>query len=107
MSVELAVDEAPLPEPVAAAAYFMVAECLANANRHAGADTATVRVERRDGHVELEVADAGAGGADVTAGTGLRGLADRMAVLGGRLHVDSPAGEGTRVLATIPLEPAA
>ena len=107
MTVELAVEEAPLPEAVAAAAYFMVAECLANANRHAGAEAASVRVEVRDRHVEIEVADGGCGGADVTAGTGLRGLADRMAVLGGRLAVESPAGEGTRVLAAIPLEPAA
>jgi signal transduction histidine kinase len=107
MPVELTVEEAPLPEPVATAAYFMVAECLANASRHAGAERATVRVQRCDGHVELEVADAGAGGADMTGGTGLRGLADRMAVLGGRLQVESPAGKGTRVLATIPFDPAA
>jgi signal transduction histidine kinase len=104
MTVELAVDEAPLPEAVAAAAYFMVAECLANAGRHAGADAVTVRVARSDGQVEVEVADRGCGGADTAAGTGLRGLADRIAVLGGRLDVESPPGEGTRVLAAIPLE---
>ena len=84
----------------------MVAECLANAGRHAAADTAAVRVERRDGHLEIEVADGGCGGAAAEGGTGLRGLADRMAVLGGRLHVESPAGAGTRVLAILPLEPA-
>ena len=107
MEVELAVEEEPLPEAVAIAAYFMVAECLANAARHAGADTVRVRVGGADGQLELEVADGGSGGADMAAGTGLRGLADRMAVLGGRLHVVSPAGDGTRVLAAIPLEPPA
>jgi signal transduction histidine kinase len=107
MDVELAVDEEPLPEAVATAAYFMVAECLANANRHAGAEAATVRVAVRDGQAEIEVADGGSGGADLGAGTGLRGLADRMAALGGRLSVESPTGEGTRVLAAVPLEPAA
>ena len=101
--VALAVDPAPLPEPVASAVYFLVAECLANAVRHASAGAASVRVARCDGALEIEVGDDGAGGADPTAGTGLRGLADRVDVLGGRFRVDSPAGGGTTVSAAIPL----
>jgi signal transduction histidine kinase len=101
--VALAVDPAPLPEPVASAVYFLVAECLANAVRHAAADTARVRVARCDGALEIEVGDDGVGGADPATGTGLRGLADRVDVLGGRLRVDSPAGGGTTVTAAIPL----
>ncbi|HWT23623.1 MAG TPA: histidine kinase [Solirubrobacteraceae bacterium] len=101
--VELHVDAAPLPEPVAAAVYFIVAECLANAGRHAGAESVVVSVARHAGTVELCVADDGAGGADPARGTGLRGLADRVAVLGGRLTLESPPGDGTRVSAAIPL----
>jgi signal transduction histidine kinase len=99
------VDPAPLPEPVASAVYFLVAECLANAVRHASARTARVRVAHGDGVLKIEVGDDGVGGADPVAGTGLRGLADRIDVLGGRLRVDSPAGGGTTVSAAIPLMP--
>ena len=62
-----------------------------------------MRVARCDGALEIEVGDDGAGGADPAAGTGLRGLADRVDVLGGRFRVDSPAGGGTTVSAAIPL----
>ena len=107
MTVELAVEEEPLPEAVATAAYFMVAECLANADRHAGAETAPCAWRRADGQRGDRGGRRRLRRRGRAAGTGLRGLADRMAVLGGRLAVESPAGEGTRVLAAIPLEPAA
>ncbi|HEU5254126.1 MAG TPA: histidine kinase [Solirubrobacterales bacterium] len=91
-----------LPTPVESAAYFVVAESLTNVARYAGAELATVRVERRDGTLEVEVSDNGAGGADPDAGTGLRGLADRVAALDGSLSVRSEAGKGTTVEALIP-----
>jgi len=91
-----------LPMPVESAAYFVVAESLTNVARYAGAELATVRVERRNGALEVEVSDDGAGGADPDAGTGLRGLADRVAALDGSFAVRSEAGEGTTVEARIP-----
>ncbi|HEX5592715.1 MAG TPA: histidine kinase [Solirubrobacterales bacterium] len=91
-----------LPMPVESAAYFVVAESLTNVARYADAELATVRVERRDGALEVEVSDDGAGGADPDAGTGLRGLADRVAALDGSLSVRSEAGKGTTVEARIP-----
>ena len=101
--IELDVCGDELPEAIAAAAYFVVAECLANAGRYGGACSGTVHVSRADGELRIEVADDGVGGADPARGTGLRGLADRVEVLGGRLEVDSPAGGGTRVIAVVPL----
>jgi signal transduction histidine kinase len=100
--VELDVPELELPESAALAAYYLVAESLTNVSRYAQASRARVRATLDDGALRVEVADDGVGGANPTAGTGLRGLADRMQILGGRLEVDSPAGAGTRVTATIP-----
>jgi signal transduction histidine kinase len=91
-----------LPEPVEAAAYFVVAEALTNVVRHSGADRAEVGIRRDNGRLVVEVRDDGAGGADPT-GSGLRGLADRVAALEGRLEVDDPAAGGTVVKAHIPL----
>jgi signal transduction histidine kinase len=91
-----------LPEPVEAAAYFVVSEALTNVVRHSGADRAEVGMRRDDGRLVVEVADDGTGGAD-PGGSGLRGLADRVAALDGRLRVDGPAGGGTIVRADIPL----
>jgi signal transduction histidine kinase len=91
-----------LPEAVEAAAYFVVAEALTNVVRYAHAGQATVEVELEDERVVVRVVDDGVGGADPTAGSGLRGLGDRVAALGGRLDVRSPAGAGTTVEATIP-----
>ena len=62
-----------------------------------------VTVEQRDGHVVVEVADDGVGGAEPTAGSGLSGLADRVAALDGTLSVESPSGGGTRITAEIPV----
>jgi signal transduction histidine kinase len=96
-----------LPEAIEAAAYFVVAEAITNVARYARASHATVTVEREGDALNVAVADDGIGGADPGAGTGLRGLADRVAVLDGRLSVESPAGLGTTVRATIPCPPAA
>jgi len=93
-----------LPSPVESATYFVVAEALTNVARYAEANGATVRVRRENGAVEVEVADDGVGGADPAAGTGLRGLADRVAALDGELEVSSRSGEGTTIAARIPCE---
>jgi signal transduction histidine kinase len=91
-----------LPAAVEAAAYFVVAESLANVARYAHAQHASVRIARRNGYAVVEVRDDGVGGADPASGTGLRGLADRLAALDGRLEVHSPPGGGTVVRANIP-----
>ena len=91
-----------LPEPVELAAYFVACEALANVAKYARATTASVRVSRRDGMAVIEIADDGVGGADETAGTGLRGLADRVAALDGTLRILSPPGAGTVVTAELP-----
>jgi PAS domain S-box-containing protein len=91
-----------LDEQAEAAAYYVVAEAFANVQKHAGASRIVVRAEAEDGRLVVEVADDGVGGADAE-GTGLRGLADRVEALGGRLALDSPPGGGTRLTAEIPL----
>jgi signal transduction histidine kinase len=101
--VELAdLPEERLPEAVELAAYFVVAEALTNVAKYANATHATVEVARENGRLVVEVADDGVGGADPEDGTGLRGLADRIAVLEGRLEIDSERGRGTTVTARIP-----
>jgi signal transduction histidine kinase len=101
--VELDVCAEMVPDDVAAAAYFVVAESMTNASRYGCADKVAVRVEREGDELLIEVADDGVGGADPANGTGLHGLADRLEMLGGRLEVDSPVGVGTTVRAVIPL----
>jgi signal transduction histidine kinase len=91
-----------LPAVVEATAYFVVAEALTNVAKHARATGATVRAHAQDDTLRLEVRDDGVGGAR-TDGSGLVGLADRLAVLDGQLRVESPAGGGTLVAAEIPL----
>jgi hypothetical protein len=100
--VQVRVPEERLPTTVEAAVYFVCSEALANVAKHAKASQVGVRVERQAGLVVLEVQDDGVGGAD-PAGSGLRGLADRVEALQGRLGVESPRGGGTRLLAEIPL----
>jgi signal transduction histidine kinase len=92
-----------LPAPVEAAAYFLVAEALTNVTRYAEATSARVEVRRDGEDLVVEVADDGVGGVDPSAGTGLRGLDDRVAAVGGTLEIDSPVGAGTRVRARIPV----
>ncbi|MET0731412.1 MAG: sensor histidine kinase, partial [Solirubrobacterales bacterium] len=91
-----------LPEAVESASYFVVAEALTNVARYAHASRAEVSVSRENGEVEVSIRDDGVGGADPEAGSGLRGLADRVAALDGRLEVVSPPGAGTTVRAVIP-----
>jgi PAS domain S-box-containing protein len=93
---------ARLPPRVEATVYFLVAEALANAARHSGAERIVVDVTAGGQGVTVEVCDNGRGGAELALGSGLRGLADRAAALGGSLEVISPAGKGTRVRAVIP-----
>ena len=103
LRVELEVALARSPGLVVeTAGYFVCCEALTNAGKHAGAGHVRVRAREEDGHLIVDVSDDGAGGADPARGTGLVGLADRVAALGGRLAVDSPAGGGTRVTARIP-----
>ena len=91
-----------LPEQVELALYFVACEALANVAKYADATAASVRLTSATSGVAIEIADDGVGGADETAGTGLRGLADRVEALGGSLLVTSPAGAGTVVTAELP-----
>ena len=103
--VELeAVPDRRLPEQVEAAAYYVVAEGLANVQKHAGAKRVVVRAATDERALVVEVTDDGVGGADEE-GSGVRGLADRVEALGGRLTLTSPAGGGTRLSAEIPHSP--
>jgi signal transduction histidine kinase len=101
--VELDVAPDELPDEVELATYFIVSESLTNARKYADAGAVRVRVAPVDDALLVEIADDGRGGADPAAGTGLRGLADRIDTLGGRLEVDSPRGAGTRLTARLPL----
>ncbi|MFZ0384080.1 MAG: ATP-binding protein [Solirubrobacteraceae bacterium] len=92
--------EQRLPPEVETAAYFVVSEAIANAVKHAPGATLAVSLTRTDDRLALEVVDTGAGG--VRDGGGLRGMADRVAALGGNLHVDGAPGDGTRICAVIP-----
>jgi signal transduction histidine kinase len=94
--------EEPLSPTVDSTAFFVVAEALANAIKHAGATTLSVRLERTESKLLIEVADDGVGGAAAGAGAGLRGLLDRVDVLGGQLAIDSPPGQGTHLVAELP-----
>jgi signal transduction histidine kinase len=94
--------EARVPERLEVAAYYVVSESLANIAKHACATTARVDVGRENGQLVVEVLDDGVGGADTERGSGLRGLADRVEALGGRLRIWTPRGGGTRVRAEMP-----
>ncbi|CUR58509.1 putative Signal transduction histidine kinase-like protein [metagenome] len=90
--------------PVETAAYFAVLECLANVTKHADAEHAWVELERRDDLLVVVVGDDGRGGADPAGGTGLRGVARRLAALDGSVRVSSPAGGPTLVTLEVPCE---
>jgi signal transduction histidine kinase len=102
LPVDVSITVGRLGAEVEATAYFIVAEALTNVAKHARAAHARVTGEVTDGRLEVEVRDDGVGGARAD-GTGLQGLADRLAVLDGRLRVESPAEGGTLVAAAIPL----
>jgi signal transduction histidine kinase len=93
------------PAAVEVAAYYVVCEGLTNVAKYAGASSAAIHVVRRDRRLVVEIVDDGAGGADPAAGSGLRGLADRVEALGGRLRVASASGRGTTLRAEIPCGP--
>jgi signal transduction histidine kinase len=103
MPIELDVlGDERLPESVEAAAYYVVAEALANVAKYASARAVSVTVQRRNGVAVVEVADDGLGGADPAGGSGLRGLSDRVEALGGTVVLKSPPGSGTLLRAEIP-----
>lgn len=105
MPLELRVDGLPrLPEPVEVAAYYVVCESLANTGKHADARSAVVEARLAGGTLVVEVTDDGVGGADPGRGSGLRGLADRVEALDGRLRVGTAPGGGTCVRAEIPVD---
>jgi len=103
LPVEIDVAPERMPPQIETTAYFVIAEALTNAAKHAGATGARVRAAQRDGELLVEVRDDGAGGADPETGTGLLGLADRVAACGGTLTLDSPTGAGTTLTVTLPL----
>jgi signal transduction histidine kinase len=93
-----------LPAGVEVAAYYVVAEALTNATKHANASLVRIKAANPDGRLELSVTDNGVGGADPAQGSGLTGLTDRIEALGGRITVTSPPGEGTRVQIELPTD---
>jgi signal transduction histidine kinase len=97
-----AVPAGRLPRRVEATVYFVVAEALTNAARYSGAERVEIDVETREGSVSVVVRDDGRGGAEPAVGSGLRGLADRVAALDGAFEVLSPPGAGTTLRAVIP-----
>jgi PAS domain S-box-containing protein len=95
--------EERLPRDVEAALYFSAAEALTNAAKHACAKEVSIHVGRANGHVFVEIADDGVGGVTLGAGSGLRGMQDRLATVAGALEINSRPGAGTRLLARIPV----
>jgi signal transduction histidine kinase len=93
-----------LPECAEVAAYYVVAEALTNAAKHAQASEVAVRAEADGVELRLSIRDDGIGGADTAKGSGLTGLKDRVEALGGQMTVSSRPGSGTSLLATIPLD---
>jgi signal transduction histidine kinase len=102
VSVDVVVEERLAPS-IEAAAYFLVAEALTNVARYAEASSAWVQIRREREALIVEVSDDGVGGVDPSAGSGIRGLQDRVAAVGGTLEIDSPPGHGTRLHATLPV----
>ena len=101
--VTVVVEGPRLPPAIEAAVYFVCSEALANIEKHAGATSARMTACYADGSVRVVVADNGGGGADLARGSGLRGLADRVEALGGRLAVSAPEDGGTEVSAVLPV----
>lgn len=107
VSVELrATPSERLPEAIEATAYYLVAESLTNVAKYATATAATVSAAAVADRLIVEARDDGVGGANIQAGSGLRGLSDRVEAVRRRLHIESPAGRGTVITATIPIDTA-
>ena len=100
--VSVRYDAARCAEAAEVTAYFVVAEGLANVAKHARATSTTVTVTQHGGGIRVEVADNGAGGVCAETGSGLRGLADRVAAIGGTFGIQSTPGRGTRLTAELP-----
>jgi signal transduction histidine kinase len=96
--------ERPRPERVEVAAYYVVSEALSNAAKHAHASIVNVEFGTNDAILQLAIRDDGIGGADPSLGSGLIGLSDCVAALGGTFQITSPAGNGTTLLIEIALE---
>jgi signal transduction histidine kinase len=103
LPVSAEVTDERLPAALEATAYFIIAEALTNAVRHAHASSARIAALMDGGVLRIEVRDDGVGGARFTGSTGLLGLRDRAAAMNGELHVESPPGEGTVVAAMLPV----
>jgi PAS domain S-box-containing protein len=103
VTLDLAIDRR-LPDSVEVGAYYLVAEALTNTAKHARASEVTVRAQSKDDNLYLSIRDDGIGGADVGKGSGLIGLQDRVEALGGQMRIMSPAGSGTSLHVTIPLD---
>ena len=102
VTLELPTD-ARLPEHVEVTAYFVVSEALTNAAKHAHASCVQITIDTADGEARLSISDDGVGGADPTRGSGLAGLKDRVEAIGGTLTVQSRPGQGTRLIAEVPV----
>ncbi len=100
--LRMTITDRSLPAAVENTAYFVVAEALTNALKHARPSALSVLLDRVDGHLRVEIEDDGRGGASIGVGSGLRGLVDRVDTLGGTLEVISPLGAGTRIVAELP-----
>lgn len=94
--------ESRLPREIEATAYYLASEAITNAARHSAASVVTVEVSASDDGLRIVVTDDGRRGARPAAGSGLQGLADRVAAVGARLELDSPAGGGTRLRTVLP-----
>jgi signal transduction histidine kinase len=105
LAVSLDVPEQRFAEEIESTLYFVASEALANVAKYARASRAEVTVEAQGRQVAIEIVDDGVGGADPGSGSGLAGLDDRVAALGGHVAVESPPGQGTRVTAKLPLQP--
>jgi signal transduction histidine kinase len=103
VELDLRVDRR-LPDPAEVAAYYVVAEALTNAAKHARASAVSVCVEAESANLHPSIRDDGIGGADAADGSGLAGLIDRVEALGGTMVISSHAGHGTSLLVEIPFE---
>jgi signal transduction histidine kinase len=103
LPVSVDIPDVRLPAFVESTGYFVCSEALANVAKHAAASGVSITARSEDGRLRLTVSDDGVGGADPGLGSGLRGLVDRVEAIGGRIRVESPPGQGTRLLADLPL----
>jgi signal transduction histidine kinase len=104
VEVRVDVEAGDLPDRLASTVYFICAEAVANALKHASASTIAVHLREAGDRLSAEIVDDGCGGAGLEGGSGLQGLVDRTSALGGTLAIASPPGKGTRITADLPIE---